>query len=445
MEHKVVSRGSSTLLGMVLGVLGIALIAIALLADQLGLSNPNTVGVGQVVVLSAGIAAILLAGLVTFGDVRTILSAGRRFYRVGQTLSVVVLNTLLILGACEGATFFLNHRNRYVVDSKAYLPYYQTQDWASKYWQSHARAFEQTRYEPYVVWRTAPFSSETINIDARGIRKTPGAQCGPTSYQVFAFGGSTMLGFGSPDWGTIPAYLQEIIGRQTARPVCVTNFGDRGWVSTQSLVVLVQQLQAGHRPDLVIFYDGFNDASVAYETGAPGNHAGLQRIRMQLDHPVMSMLLNSNTATFVLPKLARLVARPDRNPGNHLANDVARTYVANYEAVEAMAVRYGFRYGLFVQPVITLGDKPLTTGEQQMVSEMEYAAAGFAAFLRQVYGLISAEASSSHPKLKLLIAAFDGQRSDIWIDWSHTTPEGNKIVAAAIADALQPDVMAGSQ
>jgi hypothetical protein len=39
------------------------------------------------------------------------------------------------------------------------------------------------------------------------------------------------------------------------------NFGELGYTAHQSLMLLVQLIQEGHRPDIVVFYDGVNEAS----------------------------------------------------------------------------------------------------------------------------------------------------------------------------------------
>jgi hypothetical protein len=43
-----------------------------------------------------------------------------------------------------------------------------------------------------------------------------------------------------------------------------------GWVSTQSVIMLLRQLQHGNIPDVVVFYDGVNDTYAAYQQGFAG-------------------------------------------------------------------------------------------------------------------------------------------------------------------------------
>ena len=41
------------------------------------------------------------------------------------------------------------------------------------------------------------------------------------------------MGWGAPDWGTIPAYLQESLGELIEGPVCVVNKAEDGYVSAK--------------------------------------------------------------------------------------------------------------------------------------------------------------------------------------------------------------------
>jgi hypothetical protein len=68
---------------------------------------------------------------------------------------------------------------------------------------------------------------------------------------------------------------------------------------------------------------------------------------------------------------------------------------------------------------------------------MEYTAPGVPDLITKVYKMVGADA----PRLKnlrLLNGVFDAREPQLWVDWCHVTPEGNKIVADAIVDALRP-------
>src|SRR5690349_6392646 len=182
-----------------------------------------------------------------------------------RAIAILTLNAFIFFVAVElAATAAVKFRA--LVSSPALEPligegkpretvsYYSSQSWARKYWQEF-RLSRKQRYYPYVGWRRAPFEGETINVDRNGIRDTPGVDCRAGAFKVFAFGESTMWGTGSPDWGTIPAQLQKRLAQLRPGPVCVVNFAESAYVSTQDLLMLIMQLQAGNPPDWVLFYN----------------------------------------------------------------------------------------------------------------------------------------------------------------------------------------------
>ena len=60
---------------------------------------------------------------------------------------------------------------------------------------------------------------------------------------------------------------------KAGRSVCVRNYGETGWVSTQELIKLMLELKrTGRKPDLVIFYDGANDVYLPYQYGRVDVH-----------------------------------------------------------------------------------------------------------------------------------------------------------------------------
>ena len=89
-------------------------------------------------------------------------------------------------------------------------------------------------------------------VDAQGLRRTPGAQCGAGAYKVFAFDGSTMWGVGSR--GRFPHssshrlrrlagthfYLDDIAGRLEGEVPRATEL-----LSQSRLFALISRLTSG--------------------------------------------------------------------------------------------------------------------------------------------------------------------------------------------------------
>jgi len=346
------------------------------------------------------------------------------------------------------------------------VSYYSSQDWAERYWYEF-RLTRTQRYYPYVGWRRAPFKGKTIEIDQNGIRVTPGADCSAKSFKVFTFGESTMWGTGSPNWGTIPANLQKGLEKLRPGPVCVMNFAESAYVSTQDVIMLLVQLRSGNVPDLVLFYSIGGDIGAAYESGRAGVTANLDQIAARFERrrepPTLVDWLRSTYTYSLIDQLmgkltiansqqkelghAGLLERAAPTPSEpapyeskgidvaKLSDLIVQDYLGNYKIVSALAQKYGFKYFFFAPPIVSLGNKPLTPEEQEMKYRLENDVA-LDKLLTAVYQTIERE-SSKYQNLYSMVHIFDHYDGLIWIDEGHVTPIGNQVIAKRMLDIIQ--------
>ena len=163
-------------------------------------------------------------------------------------------------------------------DLKA-IPYYADKEWTDQFiLDQNQIGSARTRYAPFTVWRRPPYQSQTVNVNASSERVVPGTSESVNAMQIWFFGGSTMWGTSSPDWGTIPAQFQRLASEDLERPLAVRNLGESAWVSTQGVIALIQELQHGRVPDCVVFYEGANDLTWAFGNSQPYRHAEFQRV-----------------------------------------------------------------------------------------------------------------------------------------------------------------------
>jgi lysophospholipase L1-like esterase len=388
-----------------------------------------------------------------------------------KAAAILVLNTLLVLVCFElAASSAFQIRKLFPVPPEPQvgeggpretLSYYRSQDWGARYWYEF-RLARPMRYYPYVGWRRAPVAGKTINIDQHGIRLTPGADCSANSYKVFAFGGSTVWGTGSPDWGTITAYLQADLTKLRRGPVCVVNFGENAYVSTQDVIMLMLQLKSGNVPDVTIFYGGTDDIYAAYQSGRAGLLENLDQLAARFEgtkqpkpptladrlrrfasyfasYYVIEQLLGKFTIATPLqeePAVTDLITYETMGIDVATLSDlIVRDYLANYELVTALAQQYGFHHFVFLQPLISMGNKPLTTEEQEMKDRLAKDAA-LDRLYTSVYQTIERE-SSTHSNLYYLAHIFDRYNSPLWIDEAHVTPVGNQLIAHQMVDVIE--------
>ena len=335
-------------------------------------------------------------------------------------------------------------------DPRANSPFYRSEPWATQYWREFLLS-RQMRYHAFVLFRRAPLQGETINVDQEGLRFTPGADCGPQAFKVFAFGGSTMWGTGAPDWSTIPSYLQTGMNKLQKGPICVVNFGESAYISTQSVLELMLQLQAGNIPDVTLFLDGVNDIYAAYQSGRAGLHQNFAQVADQLERrgvPRQSRLkelleLSSlyRFAESLGTKLRQAVSRPPAlltyetmgRDAERLSNAIIQTYLSNYRIVEGLAQQYGFQAFFFWPPHITIGTKPLTTEEWELKRSLDPAEAKlYLAVYRKIKPLVP-----EYKNLSYLGAIFDNCHFLLWLDDIHFTPVGNALIAQKMLEVLR--------
>jgi len=324
-------------------------------------------------------------------------------------------------------------------DKMLRLEYYYGQDWSAQYWDEHMQAVDRWQYQPYTLWRTRPFDGDLINVDAGGRRAGPESDCTGDQTRVYTFGGSTMWGYGAPDWGTIPAYIQA--GLENA---CVVNYGEMGFNSTQSLIQLMKLLQQGDVPDVAIFYDGSNDVTGAQRNSQPGGHFSLEAVApavesaLNADAPKPSALrsLVTNSAIYRLlagsPQVEPNWALPPFDAA--LVDGVTDVYLNNLRAAAALADEYGFAFYAFIQPVLPVQGEPANAEQQMFLWDMP---GGLPELFQAVYPRWQA-AGETTPYLHDLTDVLDGQPYPVWVDFNHLTAWGNLAVADAMLKVIRP-------
>jgi lysophospholipase L1-like esterase len=243
------------------------------------------------------------------------------------------------------------------------------------------------------------------------------------------FGGSTMWGLGANDTGTIPAYVQSLLGDST----CVVNYGMFGYVATQNTIKLMTELQRGNVPDVVIFYDGVNDVLATHQNNAAAAHQNLSEVAAAYEpNTLSSALLETLRDSYTRQLLAKVLPQPDPQPTTQrdnqaLAVDTTEAYLLNYAIVERLSEEYGFEFAFFWQPVITIGEKPLT--------EVEIPLAGGLGNSQALYNLTYAQIeqrAANYDKLYYIADVFDDVEQFLYVDPFHIVPEGNEIIANRI-------------
>lgn len=379
---------------------------------------------------------------------------GRTAWRVAVRLYVSLTLGVLFLWMGEICAFgLLSFRSKPAVRpiDPMILQAYHNPDWLRRVWPEYAAAKAQTEYIPYVLWRTKPYHGETIQIDADGLRRTLSSHCSGANYTIWMFGDSALWGSKVPDWGTIPTLLARRY-EESGRQICVRNFGEIGWTSTQELIELMVQLKRTvKKPDVVVFYDGDTDLEAAYESKESDTHLGIASFKNMFEwenedaekaQSGFQYLQETNTynlLTYVATRLGiqnAVGAKKDIFSGDafSMAKSAFDNYLHNLEMVDALGERYGFARAFIWHPVLLGGRKPLSILERKLKDREEKKNPGLGGVLRAGYDLCRA---TVRPGLYYLGDVFNHREESLYIDENHLGPEGNRIISEEIFRILE--------
>ena len=310
-----------------------------------------------------------------------------------------------------------------------------------EYWSEVARL----DWQSYTYWRHRPYRGQTLTIGDDGLRKTWNSPADEASRnearRIFMFGGSAMVGFGARDDFTIPSILARKLSETTDFNVVVSNFGQTGYVSSQELLTLMEELKGGNVPDLVIFYDGVNDTFAALQRGVSGLSQNEQNRAREFNLLSESRRfeLYAEAILRLLPRLARRASGVADVLGlgremetvakgkSGVAQGVLDRYMVNIRIINSLAELYGFRVLYFWQPIIS-SKRRLTPHEEKSQDWR-----GSQAFFLEVY---DRERSEMHLKSFDNFFDFSDLFSDssdsIFVDFHHLNERGNAVVAEAM-------------
>lgn len=302
-------------------------------------------------------------------------------------------------------------------------------------------------------------------------------------FRVIMLGGSTVEGIGvSSPLESLPSKLQLLLERefpQSAKHIEVINAGISGFSSDQEYLFLIADLLR-YKPDLVIAYDGWNDAHVlrlAIEGGprtrpyrtvsqennedrvnasfSPSGSFGLfatltaGRTLDYLSHFATFRLLNSWTR-----RLTDRFARADYAAGHDAvfrpepSVEVAHFYIENRERMLFIARQGGFRFASFLQPIIGIDGKSYSATESRFVAHLHPQIANELikrerdVFYQTVRPLLREFAAANEVPgascmADISTSSFAGVTETVYADSGHLLAAGNELVAQRMVAELK--------
>jgi hypothetical protein len=440
------SDGAVSFLRRIAVVIGLIFIIVAFTADMIGLSAGTGLSGNQIAFGVIGLI-LIIAGIL-----------GRKFSDVYRGSALMLLNMVIALILLD----FMSLALVKIIDPERFTVR------AAKLERGTLALVEHTviigQYAPYVVWRANPnIANDSTRIDENGYRLTPGSSPDPEAYKVFLMGGSSMWGTSVADSGTISFYLQRDLPTLMDRPVSVSNMAQIGFASTQEVIELMLQLRSGNIPDMVIYYDGFNDVSSAYTNGFAGGHfsqtAIAERVEGRTEEFEMltfpEVLFRYTNIWLLFTSLRERASHREEGDYSNLltystmgidkdslAAAVVDAYLGNCRVVESLSESFGFECLFVWQPSIWVGDKPLTEYERTIAEGgFDFFLAGgdpaFRGLMQASYDIYS-ESMPASLRYRSFASIFDEVDDEVYIDYSgvHVKPWANELIAAAFVNAM---------
>jgi hypothetical protein len=296
------------------------------------------------------------------------------------------------------------------------------------------------RYKPFAEWQMLPYEGKTLHVNQQGLRThipPPGATPKPT---IRFFGGSTMWGEGSDDANTIPALVHQKINTGT-----VINHGQLAYNSRQNLDALISMYAKGETADVVIFYDGVNDAAFL----CPNEIQELPGHRLiplfqkkiyggarQFVFTVLNNLFTENILLVIQYQKSKGTNQPSHYDcfNTDKGMTVAGMLMENWEMANELVTSRGGKFMAVLQPVAYIGSPRLDHLElnEELGNNFRFVYDELQKLIRE----------KGHPWIYDLTPAFNGNEY-IYIDFCHVTKAGNKIIADTLTTTLLTEMNSG--
>lgn len=289
-------------------------------------------------------------------------------------------------------------------------------------------------YRSHVGWRRVAWAKTGVHVEGPYAQRRTVNAGATADRKVYFFGGSTMWGDGAPDQATIPSQFAKKTGFHSE------NFGEPGYTAHQSLSLLIQLLQAGHRPDVVIFYDGVNEVWVKCRSELNADaHEREHQFRTVLQRSSRADSFSHYAAPLltaagnVQRELNRTTRGEDydchRNPQK--AQAIADNLIKDWEFAKKLVEWHGGKFIAFLQPVVHFSRTPLDhVANRPLIERLRPA-------YETIYPLLRERVPRHGGDFHDIVSVVDDS-GPVYIDWCHLTPEANGRVADKIAEIVAP-------
>ena len=316
------------------------------------------------------------------------------------------------------------------------LPNYAGIKWAKKHFEEYRQ--QQSEFRSFVGWQREPYSGTTVNVAGPYMQRRTVGRSDTEMPTVYFFGGSTMWGVGSDDASTIPSQFSRLSGS------AAENFGDIAFTAHQGLVLLIQLLQDGHRPDVVVFYDGANEIAhkcrvelTAWSHLAEPKLTSALELRkagaggMSLAYLLRPLWAVAQSVVRQVPALGGYKQNYECHTNPRKAQKIAENLMQDWSIARRLVESYGGKFVGVLQPVAFFSDTKLDHIEIKkrkglLSKQFEIVYPIIRAKMREYKNVYDFSDSLDHPEY-------------MYIDFCHLSPNGNRYLAEKVVQIVQDE------
>jgi hypothetical protein len=302
------------------------------------------------------------------------------------------------------------------------------------------------KYYDYYLYGGQPFSSPTLNVTGYySSRNTPASVSRETAdLIIWMFGGSTMQNFETSDELSIANSVAKVCADRGVK-VRVENFGNGSFQSSLEFVKfarLLASVPVRERPQIAVFYDGYNDSNHAFLFGAGAIQSDLSlKLAMLVEGRSASLL--SYAASSWLAKKSRLwkivhslielelFPLPPPNATEENLEKAVSVYANNVAMADSICRTFNIDCFFVLQPLVVT-KQPLGPLEAEVAREIGEPATRFV----QNFYQRARSRLSGLPRFIDLSHVLDDHQPDDFFDLGHT----GALTAPIIGQALGQEI-----
>ncbi|WP_268544146.1 SGNH/GDSL hydrolase family protein [Candidatus Nitrosotenuis cloacae] len=296
--------------------------------------------------------------------------------------------------------------------------------------------YKNLKYDVSAIRKNEPNQKlDTLSINSLGFRG-PEMQFNkePDEYRIVLVGGSTTFGMGAPsDSSTIPAYLEDMLQDKFGTKIKVINAGVIAAGSVEEAYYIKKEL-IQLRPDLIIVFDGYNDA-FNIKLSEINENVEYEKLEKRT---FIERIGKKYFSELAFPNVIYQSIHDDMQI-RYLTEDVkkenTKKWINRWNEICHLGKETGFELLVTVQPMVGTSDRKLTPIEEEIHSKAK--TQKIIEFLNalgeSVDEIDCASADLRH--------TFDGVNEQVFFSAVHTGSFGNKIIAEKMYEKVLPIIM----